>query len=241
MTSKPCTILCLLLLTALPLPGAGVADAQDNRPPVRITSPLGGWSSARIITLEAEIGLTDTGLVELVENGNARRVRVRDGMVRENLVLSPGNNQIVVQVFAGGRMYRDEVNLYSEVPRKDIKIILTWDTDGTDVDLHVINPAGVDCYYGNKETEEGGRLDVDVVDGYGPEVFTQAVAVPGNYQIKVHYFSSNGHPQTRLQVQVILFEGTASEKVYRFGKVLTKTGDDYLVGEFPAGDLDKPE
>lgn len=203
-------------------------------PLIKINSPRNGWSSDRILQLEAEVSNKDIQFANLIENGTERMVRVREGHVSEKLVLSPGSNQIIVQVKhpKSGEIFSDHVVLYSSVPKKDIKIILTWDTDGTDIDLHVINPANVDCFYGNLETQEGGKLDMDITDGFGPEIFTQSNADHGQYQVKVHYYSNNGYPQTLAKVQVILFEGTDMEKRYNFEKVLVKTDDTFLVGTF---------
>jgi uncharacterized protein YfaP (DUF2135 family) len=206
---------------------------------VKIIKPINGWSSDRLMELEAEIGDPDIRFAYLVENGSERMVRVRDQKVNEKMVLSPGTNQVIVQVQKNGVMYSDTIVLYSEVPKKDIKIILSWDTDGTDVDLHVVNPEGVDCYYGEKESPQGGVLDVDITDGYGPEVFTQANATTGEYKVKVHYYNDNGNPQSFAKVQVILFEGTDFEKKYYFDKVLTRTGDTFDVGTFNITDLGK--
>jgi len=208
-------------------------------PPVKITAPINGWSGDRLLDLTATIDDPEIQFAYLIENGNERMVRVRDGKVNEKLVLSPGTNNIIVQVESDGEMFSDQVVLYSNVSKKDIKIILSWDTDGTDVDLHVINPAGQECYYGNRETEEGGVLDVDITDGFGPEVFTQANATTGNYKITVHYFNSNDYPQTLAKVIVILFEGTDYEKKYYYESMLIRTGDDFEVGTFNIASLGK--
>ena len=234
LTAIICAVCCL---GAPPL--AAQKEPLKSGDLVKIVKPISGWSEDRVLELEAVISDNDIKFAYLVENGTERMVRVRDGRVKEKLVLSPGSNQIVVQVQKEGRIHSDYVVLYSKVPKKDIKIILTWDTNGTDIDLHVKNPEGVDCYYGNKETDEGGRLDVDITDGYGPEVFTQSNATTGEYTVNIHYFSSNGHPQTVIKVQVILFEGTDLEKKYRFDKVLVKTNDTFLVGKFNIKSLEK--
>jgi uncharacterized protein YfaP (DUF2135 family) len=221
---------------AIPLPG----QKNKSKPTgvqVKIVKPINGWSGDRLMELEAEINDPDIKFAYLVENGNERMVRVRNQQVKEKMVLSPGTNQVIVQVKKDGAMYSDHVVLYSEVPKKDIKIILTWDTDGTDVDLHVINPEDEECYYGFRETKEGGVLDVDITDGYGPEVFTQANAVTGEYRVKVHYYGNNGYPQSFARVQVILFEGTDFEKKYYFEKVLIRTGDTFDVGTFNITEL----
>ncbi|CAD7923936.1 unnamed protein product [Amoebophrya sp. A120] len=48
---------------------------------------------------------------------------------------------------------------------------LAWDTDKTDLDLHVIEPTGEEVYYGNRESAMGGYLSRDFTQGYGPEVY----------------------------------------------------------------------
>jgi len=50
----------------------------------------------------------------------------------------------------------------------DIVLIINWNTNNTDVDLHVIDPTGEECYYRNRETKIGGKLTIDVTEGYGP-------------------------------------------------------------------------
>jgi hypothetical protein len=52
-----------------------------------------------------------------------------------------------------------------------LMIWLGWDTDKTDVDLHVKEPNGREVYYGNKRGEVGGLLSQDVTQGYGPVVY----------------------------------------------------------------------
>jgi len=73
----------------------------------------------------------------------------------------------------------------------DVRISMAWDTDSTDVDLHVIEPSGTDCHYANKLTAVGGTLSRDFTMGYGPEEYTCKVAPEGKYVIKAKYFSSH--------------------------------------------------
>jgi tetratricopeptide (TPR) repeat protein len=95
----------------------------------------------------------------------------------------------------------------------DIKIYLTWDTNRTDVDLWVTNPAGQKIYYRNKKGRFGGALYDDVTDGYGPESFTAKRASRGTYLVQVNYFASSrrAFTEARGEVIVVLHEGTARE------------------------------
>lgn len=96
----------------------------------------------------------------------------------------------------------------------DIKVYLTWDTDNSDVDLHVVNPAGEDVNYQHKTGQFGGALFDDVTTGYGPESFTTKSAAKGGYEIKVNYYSAgrSNFSEARGEVVVILNEGRADEK-----------------------------
>jgi tetratricopeptide (TPR) repeat protein len=76
----------------------------------------------------------------------------------------------------------------------DIRIILNWDTDNTDMDLWVTDPYGEKCYYENTLTHIGGRISNDFTDGYGPEEFLIREAIKGKYTIEANYYGS--HEQT---------------------------------------------
>lgn len=95
----------------------------------------------------------------------------------------------------------------------DIKIYLTWDTDRSDVDLWVTNPAKEKVYYGHKKGRYGGSLYGDVTTGYGPESFTAPRARKGLYTVRVNYFSAgrSNFPEARGEVVVVLNEGTVNE------------------------------
>ena len=95
----------------------------------------------------------------------------------------------------------------------DIKIYLTWDTDRSDVDLWVTNPAGEKVYYEHKAGTFGDALYDDITTGDGPESYTAPKAVPGTYLVQVNYFGvGRGNlSEARGEVVVVLDEGTPSE------------------------------
>lgn len=70
----------------------------------------------------------------------------------------------------------------------DLRVVLSWDADNTDVDLWVIDPAGDTAIYSQPRTRTGGHMSRDFTGGYGPEVFTIRRALPGTYTVKAHYF-----------------------------------------------------
>ncbi len=220
------------LSAAVLLSLAATAAMAADSPSVEIARPVGGWSSERIVEVKGTI--SDEGLARatLVVNGFARSIDVRAGKFSATIVVSKGNNSVEVVAENAAGQGRDSVNFFSDVPPVDMQVVLGWDTDGTDVDLHVTDPDGEECFYSHRLTKLGGKLDVDDTDGFGPEVFTLAHAKSGDYLVEVKYYSSHGHPQTECKVQVVLFEGTDRERRLEFEKILTKTGDKVEVGRF---------
>ncbi|MBP5545543.1 MAG: DUF2135 domain-containing protein [Kiritimatiellae bacterium] len=76
----------------------------------------------------------------------------------------------------------------------DVRIILEWDADNTDLDLHVREPNGEEAYYAHNRTRRGGMVSRDVTDGFGPEEYMIRKAPNGEYEVFVKYFAS--HQQT---------------------------------------------
>ena len=108
--------------------------------------------------------------------------------------------------------------LASEVPlsKADIVVMITWNTDATDVDLHVFEPSGEECFYRHRDTRSGGRLTRDVTRGYGPEMYVLPKAPSGTYAIQAHYFASDrNRASARTKVYATIYEGwgTPQERV----------------------------
>ena len=103
--------------------------------------------------------------------------------------------------------------------------LVLWNTDGTDVDLHVTEPGGEDCYYAHQRTASGGQLSQDVTTGYGPEIYILPQAPLGTYHVRAYYFATDANrASTRTKVLAFIYQGwgTQSEKLTR--KALTLTG-----------------
>ena len=78
----------------------------------------------------------------------------------------------------------------------DLQFALNWDS-ATDVDLHVVDPAGEMLFYGNPASTSGGVLDLDSnagcdIDGTQNEnaIWAADAALPGSYQVAVNYWSA---------------------------------------------------
>lgn len=70
----------------------------------------------------------------------------------------------------------------------DLRVVIDWNKDETDIDLHIIEPGGEECFYSHKQTKSGGRLSEDFTQGYGPEEYQVKHAANGKYRIRVNYF-----------------------------------------------------
>jgi hypothetical protein len=94
-----------------------------------------------------------------------------------------------------------ELTVTGDFPVLALYTQLRWNTNYTDVDFHLLPPNSTvsdlwtqkDCYFGWLNPTWGAYLDVDDVDGYGPEHITiPAAPAPGIYTLYVHYYSCGG-------------------------------------------------
>ncbi|MFN7986787.1 MAG: VIT domain-containing protein [Thermoanaerobaculia bacterium] len=78
-----------------------------------------------------------------------------------------------------------------DLSRRDaLRVTLAWETDANDVDLHVVDPSGEECFYGHPRNASGLELYEDVTQGLGPEVIRTERAAPGTYSVGVNYFAA---------------------------------------------------
>ena len=71
----------------------------------------------------------------------------------------------------------------------DIRVVINWNMDNTNIDLYVIDPNGEECSWNSRQTRLGGRISADIRSGYGPEQFLLKKAAAGRYRVYVNYFS----------------------------------------------------
>ena len=115
-----------------------------------------------------------------------------------------------------------------------LRIVMSWDADQTDIDLHVLEPNGEECYYGHRRTAEGGFVSEDVTTGYGPEEYLKKELEAGVYKVMSNYFASH---QTKLTgattvtATVYTDWGTAQEKRQVLTLRLEKPKSKHLIGE----------
>ncbi len=117
----------------------------------------------------------------------------------------------------------------------DIRVILTWDADLTDMDLWVTDPNGEKCFYSNNKTYIGAIMSRDFTRGYGPEEFLLKRAQPGKYKIEVNYYGNTQQViagATTIQVMLTTGFGTGKEKTKEITMRLKDQKEVIEVGEF---------
>jgi uncharacterized protein YfaP (DUF2135 family) len=196
---------------------------------VRIDTPRGGQTTERIVSVSGTVTGYAGDRLTLVFNGVPMSVAVTSGRFQQPQVLSPGLNALRAVVSRDGVMRDDSVSVFARVPAKDLRVTLTWDTPGTDVDLWVTSPDGEKVMYSHREGKAGGTLDTDVTSGFGPETYTQARVVRGTFRIQAHAYRIDR--PTRIVVTTIRDEGTPDEERRTFRAVLWRTGDVAEVGD----------
>jgi len=212
----------LLMLASAP-PPAGLPP-----PTVSIQSPNAGWTTERLVTVTGQASnAAELGILSV--NGVERPLTLAGGNFSATFALARGQNAI--EVIAPAResqvpAARARLNLFAQIPRVDLQVLLFWDTNQTDVDLHVKEPSGEVVNFTHTVSEKtGGRLDRDDTDGYGPEIYSLGAAPAGVYEISAHYFGDRGTGQTTATVIVVAREGTDEEMRWRFEVPLTREGE----------------
>ncbi|MGE6334549.1 VIT domain-containing protein [Stenotrophomonas sp. NPDC077659] len=117
----------------------------------------------------------------------------------------------------------------------DLRVVLAWDADNSDMDLWVTDPNGERAYYGNRLTYQGGQMSQDFTGGYGPEQFSLRSAKPGRYKVEANYFGSRQQlvtGATTLMLRLTTHWGTPQQKDQMVTMRLKDRSESILVGEF---------
>lgn len=114
----------------------------------------------------------------------------------------------------------------------DIRIVMDWNMNNTDIDLWVTDPNGEKCLYSHSRTNIGGRISQDMTQGFGPEQFLLKKAIKGTYKIEINYygdrqatiagpttvmaelFTHYGSPQEKKEIIVLQMQKDAKGAVY---------------------------
>jgi len=99
-------------------------------------------------------------------------------------------------------------------PSVDVRVVIDWNHNDTDIDLWVFEPNGEKCFFSNRRTKIGGLMSNDMTEGFGPEQYVLKKAKKGVYKIDVNYYSSSQQKisgPTFLKVTTFLHYGRKNE------------------------------
>jgi tetratricopeptide (TPR) repeat protein len=120
----------------------------------------------------------------------------------------------------------------------DVRIVVSWSANDSDVDLWVTDPHQEKCFYSNALTHIGGRISKDVTQGYGPEEFELKRAANGSYKIEVNYFGDSrqgiGGPVT-VRAELFTDFGKPSQKQQTINVRLTSGSEVIRIGKLKFG------
>lgn len=215
--------------------------AQEvHYPAAGVNTPEGQAASAtiagRIRNMRKDEGDDDAGQpATLVVNGVAMPQRVEaDGHFSRPYAFGAGSNSVEMISAEGSRQRVQFYEAHSNKTQPRLRVLLAWDSDGTDLDLHVVSPDGQHAYYGERVVPNGGALDVDVTTGYGPEIYSSANPLSGTYLVYVNYYGSGRNEQvlTVAHITVSTNENTPDEQQQTFQIPMRNAGELTLVKSF---------
>jgi len=137
---------------------------------------------------------------------------------------------------------RDNINLdISRVDARlienmpvDIRVMMSWDSDNTDIDLWVEDPHNQQCFYGSRETYNGGMYFSDFTGGYGPETYQIREAIKGKYIIVAKYYANHSESLTGpTSIYLDIFTQYATDKEQKETIIvrLDKAKEELTIGE----------
>jgi hypothetical protein len=200
----------------------GFTSSQD----INLISPNEGDIISQHTTyLQGNLGdsLDDSSKMYATAKGFIREIPLDNKSFNQPIEISQGENTIVliagVDFSRQSNWAKDSAilirNVMGDFTVSKLLVTLTWDQDDSDVDLYITDPAGDTMWYGNHQTPSGVTLDVDDVDGYGPEHGTLTLEsastsqiLEGNYIVRVHYYDDHGAGIATGHINIVVNEGT---------------------------------
>jgi uncharacterized protein YfaP (DUF2135 family) len=73
----------------------------------------------------------------------------------------------------------------------DIRVVIDWNTQATDMDLWVDEPSTERVIFSNNRSRSGGFLSRDMTRGYGPENYFIRRAPNGRFVIRVNTYATD--------------------------------------------------
>ncbi|MET3538749.1 VIT domain-containing protein [Chryseobacterium limigenitum] len=176
-------------------------------------------------------------LYKILNQSYTREMANRDHGIEETIIMEI--NELISN-------HRNELDIKNINPKiiadlpVNIRVVINWNKDNTDIDLWVTDPNNERCMYSHKSTEIGGRLSDDFTGGFGPEQFLLKKAIKGKYKIETNFYNENqvsiaGATAIMAEVFINYASGKQERKIVVFqNKSEADTGnrDGVLIGEF---------
>ena len=226
----------------------GLVDHSSDMAAAYPTPPVDRGRQKNRTLIQGRVGQNERGnsVSKLIVNGNAMPLYGNaDGTFARPYVFGKGSNSVEIRSADGKG--RKRVQFYegsSQRVQPRIRIICSWDDGKAEVDMHVITPDGQHAFWAQPVLSNGGGLDVDSVDGAGPEMFSMTAPMHGLYHVYVNYwgnfnaagynFDTEQHERTVISTQITLVfdENTPHEKRETMMIPLRRIGDLTLVKSF---------
>ncbi len=216
-TADPSTVWSSFTITSKDS-GAPYADASAGNddsdlacdssfPPAMLLSATPVDSSITEAYLRFQFGTGDDATYRTIPTP------VYDGTIEQAISLTGGHAVIQLdtdsELDGVGESYTATF-CQGKAPAQELLVILSWDKDDTDVDAHVTSNGTEVAYYSMQQS--WGELDIDDVDGYGPETISSAPDASGNiYEVKLHYYSDHGNGDTTATARVIYYDSSTGQ------------------------------
>lgn len=176
-------------------------------------------------------------LYTILNQSYTREMANRDHGIEETVIME------INELISNHRNQLDLKNINPKIIADlpvNIRVVINWNKDNTDIDLWVTDPNNERCMYSHKSTEIGGRLSDDFTGGFGPEQFLLKKAIKGKYKIETNFFNERqasiaGPTAIMAEIFINYASGKQERKIVVFqnkNEADTRNKDGVLIGEF---------
>jgi len=185
-----------------------------QEPTITITSPRPGFEvDTKVMVVTGTCADRNLEQAQMMTNGELIPIKLVNGEFSAKTVLRPGQNDIAV--IAVNNVGDGEASVWgnANIRAAALKVVLSWEAQGPDIDLWVKDPQGKVTNYHHSGPSDGRTLDVDDRSGPGMETYTIEVPVTGTYDVAVHYYAAKGwQGPVPFRLQFTTWEATFSER-----------------------------
>lgn len=238
-----------------------IGNPINNNIYIDLLCPLNGADYGdRVLTVTGSLMNAELERGYLEINGITSQLSTIDNNFEQRVLIKSGENRIKIVCFGFDYNNSRAIEVSKDIVFQGIFdpfalfTELRWNTDDSDVDLHLLPPnstindlwTDIDCYFLHKNPLWGAFLDIDDVNGWGPEHITiPNYILSGEYTLYIHYYDNHGAVgPTNAFISVV----TSQNKLNNFGPYSLTTsgkepnfhlGDVYEVCKiiYPSGEI----